>query len=60
MFALETIQLLNAVAYQLALEGKPESLALTLITDPRRKAELDALLARMEQRQADCCVGVAA
>jgi lipocalin len=50
MFDLQSLNLINRVAYELALQGRPERDALFLVTDPRRKAELEAVLQSAEKR----------
>lgn len=44
MFCPLSTNLVNVVALQLARQGRPEKDALVLTTDPRRKADLEAVL----------------
>ena len=60
MFAPETLGLINQVAYELACQGKPEREALFLVTDPRKRSQLEAVLESAKRRRGECTTACAA
>lgn len=60
MFAPETIGLINVVAYELALQGRQERDALFLVTDERKRSELEAVLESAKRRRGECTGACAA
>jgi hypothetical protein len=54
VFAPETRDLINHVAYELVCQGKPQREALFLVTDCRKKVELEAVLESAKRRQMPC------
>ena len=56
MFSTETLSFINMVAYELSIQGRQERDAIALVTDPRRKNELEAVIesARLRQTCLSC------
>jgi hypothetical protein len=51
MFVDERLELINRVAYELILQGRPQCEALFLVTDVRKRKQLEAVLESAKRRQ---------
>ncbi len=47
----ERLELINRVAYELVLQGRPQREALFLVIDPRKRKQLEAVLESAKLRQ---------